>query len=394
MSAGAASGAASRNLALVMLGDCMLGRVVDESLSALPAQLERVWGDVLPLLQGGMALPGEGQLVAANLECAVTAEEDRDEKEFNFRLSPTNVAALTNARLDFVSLANNHSLDYKAAGLEETRRVLSAAGIAHAGVGLAPEAAAPAILERAGLKLSFLSYADHYDRWAASEDRLGINYIDPGNEEVVAAQLASAREAGADLRIVFIHWGPNWRWLPSAAILRLGHAFIECGADIVFGHSSHHIQGIEVHQQRPIIYGAGGFIDDYRLDEDFRNDLGFLYCCHIRDGVPAELELVPTRIVHTWQSSGQPRYLSEVHTAHKRDARWLHNRLKDLSKVYGTRIYSGQGDRLTIPLQGSSGSGEQGSGRGASTAGSSGGDGDGIRGRSVLARLLGLVTGQ
>lgn len=30
--------------------------------------------------------------------------------------------------------------------------------------------------------------------------------------------------------------GPNWRWLPSAAILRLGHAFIECGADIVFGH--------------------------------------------------------------------------------------------------------------------------------------------------------------
>lgn len=26
------------------------------------------------------------------------------------------------------------------------------------------------------------------------------------SEEVVAAQLASAREAGADLRIVFIHW--------------------------------------------------------------------------------------------------------------------------------------------------------------------------------------------
>lgn len=100
--------------------------------------------------------------------------------------------------------------------------------------------------------------------------------------------------------------------------------------------------------------------------------------------------LRPSRL----QSSGQPRYLSEVHTAHKRDARWLHNRLKDLSKVYGTRIYSGQGDRLTIPLQGSSGSDEQGSGRGASTAGSSGGEGDGIRGRSVLARLLGLVTGQ
>lgn len=48
----------------------------------------------------------------------------------------------------------------------------------------------------------------------------------------------------------------------------------------------------------------GGFIDDYRLDEGFRNDLGFLYCCHISDGVPAELEMVPTRIVHTWQVGG------------------------------------------------------------------------------------------
>lgn len=47
--------------------------------------------------------------------------------------------------------------------------MLSAAGIAHAGVGLAPEAAAPAILERAGLKLSFLSYAGG---WEQGVDRM------------------------------------------------------------------------------------------------------------------------------------------------------------------------------------------------------------------------------
>jgi len=71
--------AMSRNLALVMLGDCMLGRIVDESLTALPRQLSSIWGDTLPLLQGGMAdaAAGEEQLVAANLECAVTAEEEK-----------------------------------------------------------------------------------------------------------------------------------------------------------------------------------------------------------------------------------------------------------------------------------------------------------------------------
>jgi hypothetical protein len=69
----------NRKLALVLVGDVMLGRIVDESLTALPRQLHGgVWGDVLPLLQGGMAAgAGEEQLVAGNLECAVTAEEQK-----------------------------------------------------------------------------------------------------------------------------------------------------------------------------------------------------------------------------------------------------------------------------------------------------------------------------
>ena len=36
--------------------------------------------------------------------------------------------------------------------------------------------------------------------------------------------------------------GPNWRWRPSKAIQRLARTFVDCGASIVFGHSSHHIK--------------------------------------------------------------------------------------------------------------------------------------------------------
>ena len=89
----------SRSLALVLLGDCMLGRIVDESLTALPRQRAGgIWGSTLPLLQGGLAsaTAGEAQVVAANLECAVTAEEGKDEQRvFNFKLHPANVGALT-----------------------------------------------------------------------------------------------------------------------------------------------------------------------------------------------------------------------------------------------------------------------------------------------------------
>ena len=69
----------SGGVALVLLGDVMLGRVVDEALTVLrPAQhMHRVWGDCLPLLRGGMAATGEQQLVAGNLECAVTDAEEK-----------------------------------------------------------------------------------------------------------------------------------------------------------------------------------------------------------------------------------------------------------------------------------------------------------------------------
>lgn len=159
---------------------------------------------------------------------------------FQFRLHPANVAALQAARFGFVSLANNHCLDYKLRGLLDTQAALNAAGIAWAGVGRAAAAARPAVVERAGLKLAFFSYAgeccgpasseccpsylppsfllpstslrpfdaDHYDIWAATEEREGINYIDPEafSPAAVRRQLAQAQEAGADLTAVFIHW--------------------------------------------------------------------------------------------------------------------------------------------------------------------------------------------
>lgn len=102
----------------------------------------------------------------------------------------------------------------------------------------------------------------------------GINFIDPADykSDRIAADIQAARR-GADLVMVFIHWGPNWSWHPDSHIQRLAHDFITTGADIVFGHSSHHVQGIEVFRGKPIVYGAGGFIDDYALDTHFRWEL-------------------------------------------------------------------------------------------------------------------------
>lgn len=133
-------------------------------------------------------------------------------------------------------------------------------------------------------------------------------------------------------------------------IQALARELVDCGADIVFGTSPHHLQPIMVYRGKVIIFGAGGYIDDYRLDDHYRNDLGCLFCCHIADGVPKWLELVPTKIVHTWLdgSVGVP-YKSEVHLATGLDHEWVCSKLSELSQRFGTVVKrSDRGMRIDL----------------------------------------------
>lgn len=70
-----------------------------------------------------------------------------------------------------------------------------------------------------------------------------------------------------DFLIVSAHWGSNWGYYPPKEHISIGHAMIDAGADLIFGHSCHVFRGIEVYKNRPIIYSTGDFIADYAIDE-------------------------------------------------------------------------------------------------------------------------------
>lgn len=132
-------------------------------------------------------------------------------------------------------------------------------------------------------------------------------------------------------------------------IQKLAHDFIDFGTSCVFGHSAHHVQGIEVYKGAPIIYGAGGGIDDYALDANYRNDLSFLYQWHIKE---KKLELIPTRISHVWREgidSDGPPYFSYVNVVQGEDATWLRGTMKRLSSMYETEFTDVNG-RMVVSL--------------------------------------------
>jgi poly-gamma-glutamate synthesis protein (capsule biosynthesis protein) len=279
---------------LLFVGDVMLGRLVNHALAQVPPTYP--WGDTLPVFAAA-------DLRICNLECCISdrgAPWVRTPKVFHFRSDAKNVAVLQAAALDAVSLANNHVLDYGEEALADTLEILDRAGIAHTGAGRDQvEAARPALVRAGSLRVGMLAFTDNEPPWEATVDTPGIRYVpvDPADPRAqrLFADVAGLR-AEVDLVVVSAHWGPNWGYRPQPHHRPFARRLIESGADVVFGHSCHVFQGIELYRGRPIIYSAGDFVDDYAVDEVERNDESFIFVVVTGEATIEGLALYPTVI--------------------------------------------------------------------------------------------------
>lgn len=282
-------------VSLMLGGDVMLGRLV--------AQQIRQHGPGYPL--GGVAaLMRQADLTIVNLECAMTSASTHwsgAPKAFYFGAPPEAVRALVDAGVDGVSLANNHVLDFDVVGLRDTLHTLRENGIGYVGAGLnIDEACAPLFFERNGIKFGMVAYCDHQADFAAGERSPGTAYLDLTEEEAVLQRfresLTYIKKGGADWPILSLHWGSNWVARPSFYFMRLAHAAIDMGYRILFGHSAHIFQGVEIYRGCPILYAAGDLVDDYYVDPDFKNDRQILFELELTRMVLRNIRLYPVFI--------------------------------------------------------------------------------------------------
>jgi hypothetical protein len=214
----------------------------------------------------------EADLAVANLECVVaTVGERRIEKDekasYYFRARPEMLAVLESAGIDAVQTANNHSLDYGVAALQEQRALIDAMGLARFGDGdTLLEACKPAYRWVGDVAVALFSVDSTQPSFAATEGRPGICHFALADRDgaiaVLAPLFAEARKR-AHLIIVAPHWGPNLRTSPQRDQRRFGQALIGAGADAILGTSAHKLHGLEVYEGRPIIHGAGDLLFDF-----------------------------------------------------------------------------------------------------------------------------------
>jgi poly-gamma-glutamate capsule biosynthesis protein CapA/YwtB (metallophosphatase superfamily) len=280
---------------LAFVGDVVLAR----GLNAMMARRspESFWGNVLPLLYSADA-------VIANLECAVTKQTrhwQKSPKMFYLRADPCAIEVLRAARIRCVSLANNHTLDFGEEGLRDTLSYLDAAGIQHTGAGRdLAEAAEPAMIDAAGLRVAILSFTDNEPSFAAGRDHPGTNYLEIATDPPVLARVEQAalraRQLAAQLVILSLHWGPNMVRRPPTEYCAFARATLNLGIDVIHGHSAHVFQGVERHQQRLVLYDTGNILDDFPSDPDFRNDWSFIFFVEADQTGLHCVRLVPVRL--------------------------------------------------------------------------------------------------
>lgn len=365
---------ASHNVTLFLSGHVMTGRGIDQVLphpgnprlfepcvrSALayvklaeaasgpirrPVDFAAIWGHARDAWR---RLAPDLRII--NLETAVTSSEHAwPGKGIHYRMHPDNLPCLAAAGIDCCTLANNHVMDWGRQGLEETLDVLHRAGIATAGAGRdADQAAAPAVLHVPGKgRVLVFAWATEDSgvppEWSAGPGRPGVNFL-PGltacQLDTVAHRVRAAKRAG-DLVVASLHWGGNWGFDIPAQQQAFAHGLIDAAAvDVVHGHSSHHVKGIEVYLGKPILYGCGDFLNDYEGItgyEQFRSDLALMYFPTFEAGRLIRFAMTPT----------QTRHL-RVNSAPASDAWWLMTTLNREGRQFGTRVTRTARDDLLL----------------------------------------------
>ena len=166
--------------------------------------------------------------------------------EFN---SPEAIGdTLVDMGFNVINIANNHMLDKDSIGLANTIEFFKNKDALLIGGYKTDDYDNIRMIERDGIKIAFLSYItimnykDGAVRKPTSESKLVIPYA---NDEDITRQMAKAKASGADLIFVSMHWGTENSFTVDAEQKRLAKLLADLGADVVIGHHSHTLQGVE-----------------------------------------------------------------------------------------------------------------------------------------------------
>lgn len=226
-----------RSLTITATGDCTFATDsnADKSLGFV-TYAEEYGNDYF--LKNMKSLFEEDNLTIVNFEGTLSDGGEREDKQFAFRGKPEYVGILTGASVEAANLANNHSSDYGSVSLSDTKQILEDENIL-----TCRGKDNVTVTEINGIRVGLV----------------GINYLNDVMKTELEDAITIAKDEGAELIILSMHWGVEKATEPDEEQIKAAHTAIDCGADVVIGTHPHVLEGVEKYKGRYIYYSLGNF---------------------------------------------------------------------------------------------------------------------------------------
>ncbi|QZY53583.1 CapA family protein [Crassaminicella profunda] len=242
---------------LIFVGDILLDRGVRKVLNEKGYNYPYM--DVKDILK-------KGDISFGNLENPITQRgvPAYKRKDLIFRGDIKNTKALKEAGFDILNLANNHAMDYKSIGIMDTIDLLEKEKIKPLGFSDPRKTENIVVMKRKGIRFGYLGYSifppEGYIYSKEREDILRVNM------KTIGETIRKAKKM-CDYLIISFHWGNEYEFYPSDYQKNLAHIAIDQGANLVIGHHSHVLQGVERYKNKLIFYSLGNFIFDRQMNK-------------------------------------------------------------------------------------------------------------------------------
>jgi poly-gamma-glutamate synthesis protein (capsule biosynthesis protein) len=294
------------NIRLTFLGDMMFGRYnLEEDISSFSDEFENIknkkfcsssmrsiYGNIYDLINDN------SDIVCGNLQTCITSSTNRSKKIYNYRMDPKYAKVLKFNSKQVMNLANDHIMDYGIEGLNDTIDTLEKLEIYHVGAGKNyQEASMEEIVFVDDIRIGFLGLTDKNLDWKATKNSGGVFSLEYSDFSNVLQKIKKLNNR-CDYLVVSVFWGEAWDFCPTELQKKFATEAQKAGANIICGTSTHFPYGMKISEENNIImYGLGGFIDDYPVNKFYRNDIGLILNIDLMDIGERKLKVKPPSLI-------------------------------------------------------------------------------------------------
>ncbi len=238
-----------------MVGDCTLSASPDKREWGIGFQ--RTVGDnyAYPFANTVQFLD-EDYLTIANLECSLSDHKYSSIEQFSFLGKAAYGKILQEGSVEFVTLANNHTLDFGQAAYNDTTAVLDELGISYAG-----ENECCLYEAEGGLRIGLYCLYNGLTGNAFSLLSAGAQEkLVAESKQMIDAAVKTLADQGAEYTIACLHMGTEGNYETTDVQVELCRYAIDAGFGSVYCTHAHRLQPAELYGDGIIFYGLGNWI--------------------------------------------------------------------------------------------------------------------------------------